>query len=169
MVDALKQGNLKRMAAVLGPGSEALIRSGDPNADAANRGKFVAAYDAQHKLTELSPGRDVLNVGVDDWPLPIPVVQVNGRWRFDSRTGAQEIVDRRIGRNEIAAIRVTLAYVDAQRDYFDRSKPNGGGEYAQRLVSTPGRQDGLTGPQGGRTRKSVRPLGRAGHGRRLSG
>ena len=107
----------------------------------------MAEYDAQHKLTEVSPGRDVLNVGVNDWPLPIPVVQVNGRWQFDSRTGAQEIVDRRIGRNEIAAIRVALAYVDAQRDYFERSKQTGGtGEYAQRLVSTPSRHDGLYWP-----------------------
>jgi hypothetical protein len=147
LVDAVKQGDLKRMFAVLGPGSEALINSGDQYADAANREKFVADYEAQHKLTEVSPGHDVLNVGANDWPLPIPLVQVNGRWQFDSRTGAQQIVDRRIGRNEIAAIRVALAYVDAQRDYFERSKQNGGtGEYAQRLISTPNRHDGLYWP-----------------------
>jgi hypothetical protein len=147
LVDAVKQGDLKRMFAVLGPGSEALINSGDQYADVANREKFFADYEAQHKLTEVSPGHDVLNVGANDWPLPIPLVQVNGRWQFDSRTGAQQIVDRRIGRNEIAAIRVALAYVDAQRDYFERSKQNGGtGEYAQRLISTPNRHDGLYWP-----------------------
>jgi hypothetical protein len=147
LLDAMKQGDQKRLLAVLGPGSEALINSGDPHADAANRQKFVENYQAQHKLAEVSPGHDILDVGVNDWPLPFPVVQQNGRWQFDSRAGAQELVNRRIGRNEIAAIRVALTYVDAQRDYFDRSKQNGGaGEYAQRLISTPDAHDGLYWP-----------------------
>ena len=144
LIDAVKQGDQKRMFAVLGPGSEQLINSGDQNADAANRATFVENYEAQHKLAEVSPGHDVLDVGTNDWPLPIPVVQVNGRWHFDSRAGAQEIVNRRIGRNEIAAIRVALTYVDAQRTYFEQSKQGGGaGEYAQLLASTPGQHDGL--------------------------
>ena len=147
LLDAIKLGDQKRMFAVLGPGSEALINSGDRYADAANRQKFVTNYEAQHKLTEVSPGRDVLTVGPDDWPLPFPVVQVSGRWEFDSSAGAQEIIDRRIGRDEIAAIRVALTYVDAQRAYFEQSKDAGGtGEYAQRLVSAPGRHDGLYWP-----------------------
>ena len=147
LLDAMKQGNQKQLLAVLGAGSEALINSGDRYADAANRQKFVENYEAQHKLAEVSPGHDVLDVGVNDWPLPFPVVQVNARWQFDSRAGAQEIVNRRIGRNEIAAIRVALTYVDAQRDYLERSKQAGGtGEYAQRLVSTPNRHDGLYWP-----------------------
>jgi hypothetical protein len=147
LLDAMKQGDQKRLLAVLGPGSEALINSGDQQADAANRQKFVDNYQAQHKLAEVSPGHDVLDIGANDWPLPFPLVQVNGRWQFDSRAGAQEIVNRRIGRNEIAAIRVALTYVDAQRDYFERTKQNGGtGEYAQRLISTPDRHDGLYWP-----------------------
>jgi hypothetical protein len=147
LLDAMKRGDQKRLLAVLGPGSGALINSGDKIADAANRRKFVENYEAQHKLAEVSPGHDVLDVGVNNWPLPFPVVQVNGRWRFDSRAGAQEIVNRRIGRNEIAAIRVALTYVGAQRDYFERSKQAGGmGEYAQRLISTPGGHDGLYWP-----------------------
>ncbi len=147
LLDAVKQGDQERLLALLGPGSEALINSGDSYADAANRQKFVENYEAQHKLAEVSPGHDVLDVGVNDWPLPIPVVQMNGRWQFDSHAGAQEIVDRRIGRNEIAAIRVALTYVDAQRDYFEKSKQAGGtGEYAQRLVSTPNQHDGLYWP-----------------------
>jgi hypothetical protein len=144
LLDAMKLGDQKRLFAVLGPGSEALINSGDRHADAANRQKFVENYAAQHKLAEVGAGHDVLDVGVNDWPLPFPVVRMNGRWQFDSRAGAQAIVDRRIGRNEIAAIRVALTYVDAQRDYFERSKQTGGaGEYAQRLTSTPDRHDGL--------------------------
>jgi hypothetical protein len=147
LIDAIKSGDQKRLVAVLGPRSEPLINSGDPHADATNRQKFVENYDAQHKLAEIAPGRDVLDVGVDAWPLPIPLVQVNGGWRFDARAGAQEIINRRIGRNEIAAIRVALTYVDAQRDYFERSKQTGGtGEYAQRLISTPSQHDGLYWP-----------------------
>jgi hypothetical protein len=147
LIDAVKLGDQKQLFAVLGPGSEALTNSGDQNADAANRQKFVDSYNAQHKLTEVGPGRDVLNVGANNWPFPMPVVQVNGRWQFDSSAGAQALIDRRIGRNEIAAIRVALTYVDAQRDYFERSKQAGGtGEYAQRLISTPNRHDGLYWP-----------------------
>ena len=109
--------------------------------------KFVDNHQAQHKLAKVSPGHDVLDIGVNDWQLPFPLMQVNRRWQFDSCAGAQEIVNRRIGRNEIAAIRVALTYVDAQRDYFERTKQNGGtGEYAQRLISTPDGHDGLYGP-----------------------
>jgi hypothetical protein len=88
-----------------------------------------------------------LDVGNNDWPLPIPIVQADGRWRFDTRAGAQEIIDRRIGRNELAAIRVALAYADAQKDYFARMKQQTGtGYYAERLISSPGHQDGLYWP-----------------------
>jgi hypothetical protein len=147
LIEATRQGDLKKIVAILGPSSQALVNSGDPSADAATRQKFAAAYDARHKLVEVSPGRDVLQVGANDWPLPIPVVQVKGGWRFDSRAGAQEIVDRRIGRNEIAAIRVALTYADVQRDFFERMKQERGtGEYAQRLLSTPDQHDGLYWP-----------------------
>ena len=79
--------------------------------------------------------------------MPIPLVENNGRWTFDTKAGAQTIIDRRIGRNELSAIRTLLACVDAQRDYFDRAKQaNGSGEYATRMVSTPGRRDGLYWP-----------------------
>jgi hypothetical protein len=149
LIGANKAGDLKRLVAVLGPGSHALVISGDRHADAAVRERFVAAYDEHHKLTEASPGRMILTIGANDWPMPIPVVMVNGRWHFDSPAAAQEIVNRRIGRNEIAAIRVALTYVEAQQDYFERSKENGGtGHYAQRLVSTPDHHDGLYWPAG---------------------
>jgi hypothetical protein len=88
-----------------------------------------------------------LEVGADDWPMPIPMVEHDGRWTFDTKAGAQTIIDRRIGRNELSAIRTLLACVDAQHDYFDRAKSaTGSGEYATRLVSTPGRRDGLYWP-----------------------
>jgi hypothetical protein len=129
---------------VLGPSAEKLVSSGDANADAIARKHFLDNYAAKHALVASGAGRMVLQVGTDDWPLPLPIVQKDGRWHFDSAEGAQEIIDRRIGRNEIDAIRVSLAYVDAQHDYFERAKAAGEpGEYAQHLVSSPNAEDGL--------------------------
>jgi hypothetical protein len=132
------------LIAVLGPSAEKLVSSGDANADSIVRKHFLDNYATKHTLVADGSARMVLQVGADDWPLPLPIVQQDGRWHFDSAEGAQEIIDRRIGRNEIDAIRVSLAYVDAQHDYFDRAKAAGGpGEFAQRLVSTPDAEDGL--------------------------
>jgi hypothetical protein len=144
---AARSHDTAALRTILGPGSEALINSGDRYADEAALRRFVEAYDKHHELVPQGTERMVLDIGANDWPLPIPIVQRQSRWYFDSREGAQEIVDRRIGGNEIAAIRVSLAYVDAQNDYFQRKKQqNGTGEYAQRLVSTPGKNDGLYWP-----------------------
>jgi hypothetical protein len=132
------------LIAVLGPSAEKLVSSGDANADAIARKHFLDNYATKHALMADGPARMVLQVGADDWPLPLPIVQQDGSWHFDSAAGAQEIIDRRIGRNEIDAIRVSLAYVDAQQDFFERAKAAGGpGEYAQRLVSSPDAEDGL--------------------------
>ena len=88
----------------------------------------------------------VLKVGNDNWPLPIPLVEADGRWHFDTEAGAQELIDRWIGRNEIAAIRTCLAYVDAQKAFFAFTNQNGAAQYAQRLLSSPGQYDGLYWP-----------------------
>ena len=147
LVAAIGSDDPASMIKVLGPSGEALVSSGDRTADLAAGKRFLDAYAAQHALVPDGPNRLVLHVGVNDWPLPMPIVQEGGRWHFDSAAGAQEIIDRRIGRNEIAAIRVSLAYVDAQEDYFERAKAaDGHGEYAQHLVSSPGEQDGLYWP-----------------------
>ncbi|HBK08549.1 MAG TPA: DUF2950 domain-containing protein [Acetobacteraceae bacterium] len=147
LVAASRSHDMAALRAILGPGSEALINSGDRYADEAALRRFVDAYDAHHALVAQGMERMVLEVGTDDWPLPIPIVHHEAGWSFDSHEGAQEIVDRRIGRNEIAAIRVSLAYVDAQKDYFDRQKQQTGtGEYARRIVSTKGKHDGLYWP-----------------------
>ncbi|MEO9191440.1 MAG: DUF2950 domain-containing protein [Acetobacteraceae bacterium] len=147
LVGALQKHDLTALDNVLGPGSEALVRSGDPVKDRQEAQRFLDLYAAGHALAPDGADRLVLQVGTDDWPLPIPLVRRNGMWRFDSRAGANEIVDRRIGRNEIAAIRFSLAYVDAQKAYFDLFKEaTGTGAYAQRLVSTTGNYDGLYWP-----------------------
>lgn len=146
LIDALRRGNKQVLRRVLGPGSDAVISSGDPVADEAARQRFLSSYDEQHKLVADARGRMVIQVGDNDWPLPLPIVQSAGRWQFDSRKGAEEIVDRRIGRNEIAAIRTSLAFVDAQKLYFQMTEATGAGAYAQRLMSTPGHHDGLYWP-----------------------
>ncbi len=145
--DAAKADNVAQMERVLGPGSSALLRSGDPTQNANETRQFVDAYAAKHELVAQPDGRVVLQIGTNDWPVPIPIVRSGNSWHFDARQGAQDIVDRRIGRNEVAAIRVCLAYFDAQQAYFDLLKQGTGtGAYAQRLVSTPGNYDGLYWP-----------------------
>jgi hypothetical protein len=144
LIAAVGTDQAAALIAVLGPSAEKLVSSGDANADAIARKHFLDNYATKHALVADGPARMVLQVGADDWPLPLPIVQTDGRWHFDSAEGAQEIIDRRIGRNEIDAIRVSLAYVDAQQDYFERAKAAGGpSEYAQRLVSSPNAEDGL--------------------------
>ncbi len=147
LLTSLRAGNPSQIIAVLGPGSEALVESGDRYADAEARKHFIESYQQQHKLTATAPDRMTLEVGNDAWPLPTPIVQAGGRWHFDSAAGAQELVNRRIGRNEIAAIRTALAYVDAQALYRVLSGATGGrATYAQRMVSAPGKRDGLYWP-----------------------
>jgi Protein of unknown function (DUF2950) len=139
--------DLAALRSVLGPDSGKLLSSGDRYADKEREARFAAAYDEKHTLVPQGTDRVVLDVGNDDWPLPIPIVRVDGRWQFDTKEGAEEIINRRIGRNELAAIRVALTYVDAQKDYFNHMKQQTGtGYYAERLVSTQGRQDGLYWP-----------------------
>ena len=141
LVDALRADKADAIRSVLGPGSEKLLSSGDRYSDAAERRRFLGAYDDQHKLVAAEPGRTILQVGKGDWPFPIPLIQVAGRWHFDAHAGAQELVDRRIGGNEIAGIRTSLAYVDAQKVFSALT-----GQYAQRLSSSPGKHDGLYWP-----------------------
>ena len=160
LIDAVRSGKPDLIAKVLGPGSDGVVNSGDPYADAQAGKRFVAAYDEQHKLIGTAPDRMVLQVGKNDWPLPIPLVQADGRWHFDAPAGAQELIDRRIGRNEIAAIRTSLAYVDGQKVFYALAKEvEGQPEYAQRLVSLPGRHDGLYWPsEEGETESPLAPL-----------
>jgi hypothetical protein len=129
---------------VLGPGASKFVRSGDPVQDEEAREAFVAAYDKAVKFERTGDAKATLLVGPGEFPFPYPLVAKNGRWQFDARQGNEQVLDRRIGRNELAAIKVCLAYVDAQREYANRDRDgNGLLEYAQKLTSAPGTHDGL--------------------------
>jgi len=150
-VDALVAANRSASTAellkILGPESENLINSGDPVADKAGRERFLAAYDTSHRLESQGADKAVLMVGRENWPLPIPLVRQGATWSFDTKTGEKEILDRRIGRNELNVIEVCRAYVGAQREYAARDRMGSGRlEYAQHLLSSPDKHDGLYWP-----------------------
>jgi Protein of unknown function (DUF2950) len=104
LVAAVKSGAADEVAAVLGPKGRDLASSGDPVADEAARQRFISAYDESHELKLESSSRAILRVGKDDFPFPIPVVENAGAWHFDTKAGAEEILDRRIGENELARV-----------------------------------------------------------------
>jgi hypothetical protein len=133
--------------AVVGPGSGEWLSSGDPTADAADWAKFLAAYDQKHGF-ESKDGKSTLQVGNDDWPFPAPLVKKGERWSFDANAGRTEIVNRRVGRNELDTIQTMLAIVDAQREYAaSDADGNGFSDYARRFRSSPGKKDGLYWPE----------------------
>jgi hypothetical protein len=147
LVTAAKDGDMKALATVLGPDGDAIVSSGDSVADATTRQKFVAAYDAKHQIAMESENKATLVIGQEDYPLPIPLARKDGMWRFDTAAGREEILARRIGKNELDAIQSCLAYVDAQIDYAAKDRTGGGvGVYAQRIVSSLGKKDGLFWP-----------------------
>jgi hypothetical protein len=158
LVNAAKSGDSKSIVTVLGPDGEDIVSSGDEVADAATRAKFIAAYDAKHTIAMEGDSKAVMVVGPDDFPLPIPLVRKDGLWRFDTAAGREEILFRRIGENELDAIQSALAYVDAQDEYAEKDRTGAGvNTYAQRIISQPGKKDGLYWPtsQG----EEVSPLG----------
>ena len=129
---------------MLGPGGKEIASSGDEVADAATRESFVAAYDEKHAITMDGENKAIMVVGSLDFPVPIPIVRKEGMWRFDTAAAREEILDRRIGRNELNAIQVCLAYVDAQDEYAEKDRTGAGiNTYAQRIVSRPGKNDCL--------------------------
>jgi hypothetical protein len=149
LIDAVRSNDQTALATILGAQGRALVASGDNVADRNAARRFVAEYDTAHHL-EGGGGKVVLYVGADDFPFPIPLVPDGPSWRWDADAGREEILKRRIGRNELSAIQVCLAYVDAQREYYSQSHTRGGIlEYAQRIASSTGKRDGLYWPTKG--------------------
>lgn len=158
LVSAAKDGNQKALLKILGPDGRDVISSGDKVADTGARKRFIAGYEKKHSLTPQGDDKNILIMGEKDWPFPIPIVSKDGEWEFDTAAGLEEILLRRIGRNELNAIQVELAYVAAQNDYAaldtDGYDPR---LYAQRIVSSKGKKDGLYWPSG--EGESQSPLG----------
>jgi len=144
---AIRAHDTAQLKKVLGAESDEIISSGDEVADKNRMDEFLKAYDEKHELVAAKDGSMTLIIGKSDWPLPIPIVQSAGKWRFDTKAGKEEILNRRIGRNELDAIQSCLAVLDAQREYasLDRNA-DGLREYAAKFVSDPGKKNGLFWP-----------------------
>lgn len=155
---AVKAHDVAALGRILGPGAKDILESGDKVEDKAARERFTAAYEKSHKLSLVSPTKATIVVGTDDWPFPVPVVKDASAWRFDLREGREELLNRRIGRNELWTQQSMLAYVDAQREYYARNPQNSKVlEYAQKFVSSEGKRDGLYFPTAAGEKPS--PLG----------
>lgn len=147
LASAAKDAWPNGVVTVLGPEGADIVSSGDAVADESNRQRFLAAYDARHRIAKEGDDRAEMIIGPEDYPFPIPIVRKDDSWRFDSAAGRLEILYRRIGRNELDAIQSCLAYVDAQNEYAEKDPAGTGGAiYAQRIVSQPGKKDGLYWP-----------------------
>lgn len=144
LVKAAEDGNQDEMLAVLGDDGKDLVYSGDPVQDKMGMEKFVKSYKTKHAIVTEDDKTRILQVGPNDWPMPIPIVNDGGKWRFDTAAGKEELLYRRIGRNELGAIAACRGYIDAQKDYAAEGHDGlPAGIYAQRLMSSSGKQDGL--------------------------
>ena len=142
--EAAKQEDATGLSALFGPEGKDLISTGDKVADKAERTRFVKGYEEKNQLVREAENRAILVVGKEEWPFPIPIVKADETWHFDVKAGKEELLNRRIGRNELNAIQACLAYVDAQREYALRSQEKGGlMQYAQKFRSAEGKKDGL--------------------------
>ncbi len=146
LIAAATADDVSALKAILGPDGADLVDTGDPVQDKNQIEAFAAKAREKSEVVPdaKNPNKAILSVGEDDWPLEIPIVKKGGKWFFDSKAGRREILYRRIGRNELDAIQTCRGYVEAQHEYaaekHDGSSVN---QYAQKIISTPGKQDGL--------------------------
>jgi hypothetical protein len=159
LVSASRADDSAALLKLFGPAGKDLISSGDPIADKDARARFAERYGAAEKILHDAAGRATLVIGTDEWPFPIPLVKQGGVWHFDAAAGAQEILNRRIGRNELSAMEVCRNYVMAQREYAaDLQDKKMSMEYAQKIFSSPGLHDGLYWPvKQGETESPIGP------------
>lgn len=145
LLAAAKSGDQNSISAIFGPDSKEVIYSGDAVQDKNAADRFVAGYGVMHRWRKMPDGSQLLLVGADNFPFPIPLKQKSdGQWFFDTAAGKDEVLSRRIGRNELAVIEVSNAVADAQAEYF--SQPHSGQaakQYAAKFISDPGKQNGL--------------------------
>jgi hypothetical protein len=146
LIQAAADYDVPALMGMFGPDGKNIVSSADAVRDKSNAASFAA--EAREKtevaIDAKNPNRAILSVGNEEWPLPIPIVKKTGKWYFDTKAGLQEILFRRIGANELDAITICRGYVEAQKDYAEAIHDNSGvNQYAQRIISTPGKQDGL--------------------------
>jgi hypothetical protein len=147
LVQAVDRNDQAALHAILGPQGSRLLSTGDPVDDANNRAAFVKSYGQSHKVVAEGETQARLIIGTDAWPMPIPLVKAARGWRFDTAQGEDEIIKRRIGRDELEALQVCQAIVDAQREYSALMLDKDGVPvYAARITSQPGKHDGLYWP-----------------------
>jgi hypothetical protein len=146
LVDAAEQNDTAALLKLLGPGGKDIVESGDPADDLAMHAQFAARARVRMEVhsDRDNPNRARIDVGEENWPFPVPLVREKGQWHFDAATGRIEILARRVGRNELTAIDVCRAYVEAQMQYASRDRDaHGMLKYAQKIISSPGQKDGL--------------------------
>jgi hypothetical protein len=145
-IDAAEHNDTAALLKLFGPGGKDIVESGDPAQDKNNRAEFARAARENLKVNQdaSNPDRATVSIGAQDWPFPVPLVRKDGKWHFDSSAGRVEILAHRIGENEVNAVEVCRGYVEAQMEYSARDRNQTGVlEYAQKIVSSPGKQDGL--------------------------
>jgi hypothetical protein len=158
LVAAVRAVDPKALLEILGPDSAEWLFTGDDVADRAAWQRFLAKYDEQSTLEAISSDKRVLNVGDDQWPFPAPVVKRGERWSFDADAGREEVINRRVGHNELSTIETLRAVVDAQREYAANDADNDGfNDYAMKFNSSVGKRDGLYWPANAGEQES--PLG----------
>lgn len=145
LVAAAKSGDQNALLEIFGPDSKEIISSGDPVQDKNTAAAFVSGYEVMHRWRKMPDGSQILLVGYTNFPFPIPLKKnADGQWYFDTTAGKEEILNRRVGRNELAMIAVCQAVARAQAEYFtqfhDGTKTR---QYAQKFISDPGKQNGL--------------------------
>lgn len=144
LINATEQYDQAALGQILGPDGSDIISTGEPARDKENANAFAAQARTKMNLKlNSTKTRATMVVGNEDWPMPVPIVKVGKSWYFDTKSGKRELLLRRIGRNELDAIEICRGYVEAQNDYALAKKVNGVNQYAQRIISTEGQQDGL--------------------------
>jgi len=144
LVKSAEDGNQVEMLEVLGDAGKELVFSGDAVQDNASAKAFLKAYKSKHAIVTRDKNTRILEVGVSAWPMPIPIVNDGGRWKFDTAAGKQEVLIRRIGHNELGAIAACRGFIDAQKDYAAVGHDGlPAGIYAQKLLSDPDKHNGL--------------------------
>lgn len=146
LIQAAEKFDVTALKEILGPDGEDLVTSEDPVQDKNIANEFAARARQKNEVTvdPKNSKRAIISVGDEDWPLPIPIVSKGGKWSFDTKSGRQEVLFRRIGSNELDAIQICRGYVDAQLEYAQEKHDNAEvNQYAQKIISTPGKHDGL--------------------------